>query len=301
MRRFLSHGKDNARAATETAKKLINVLEVEKGIYHVQLNRPEKMNALSLEMFETITSTAVSLRENSTIRAVILSGNGKAFCTGLDIKSVGVNPLNFPKLLNKPGRTTHSNLAQDVAYIWRQLPFPVIASLHGMCFGGGLQIAMGADFRISTPDCQFSVMEAKWGLIPDMSASVTFREQVRLDIIKELTMTARIFSGTQAQSYGFVTRSLFLKSHTYSDRCDENPFERSLDLAREIASRSPDSVAATKRLFQETWVSGEGEALDKETELQKKLLKSWNTISASGRSMGFTSLPYTTPSDLNNK
>lgn len=194
------------RFSTETAKKLVNVIELETGIYHVQLNRPEKMNALSVDMFETITSTAVSLKENKDIRAVILSGNGKAFCTGLDVKSVGLNPTNFPKLLAKPGRTQHSNLAQDVAYMWRQLPFPVIASLHGMCFGGGLQIAMGADFRISTPDCQLSVMEAKWGLIPDMSASVTFREQVRLDIIKELTMTARIFSGVQAQQYGFVTR-----------------------------------------------------------------------------------------------
>jgi enoyl-CoA hydratase/carnithine racemase len=193
--------------SSEVQKKLVTVTEVEKGIFHVLLNRPEKMNALSLEMFETITSTAVSLRENKAIRAVILSGNGKAFCTGLDVKSVAVNPLNFPKLLNKPGQTQSSNLAQDVAYMWRQLPFPVIASLHGMCFGGGLQIAMGADFRISTPDCQLSVMEAKWGLIPDMSASVTFRENVRMDVIKELTMTARIFSGTQAQTYGFVTRS----------------------------------------------------------------------------------------------
>jgi enoyl-CoA hydratase/carnithine racemase len=188
-------------------KKLVTVTEIESGIFHVLLDRPEKMNALSVEMFETITATAVSLKENKAIRAVILSGNGKAFCTGLDVKSVGTNPLNFRKLMNKPGQTNHSNLAQDVAYMWRQLPFPVIASLHGMCFGGGLQIAMGADFRISTPDCQLSVMEAKWGLIPDMSACVTFREQVRMDVIKELTMTARIFSGTQAQSYGFVTRS----------------------------------------------------------------------------------------------
>lgn len=194
-------------SSSEVSQKLVTVSEIEKGIFHVLLNRPEKMNALNLEMFETITSTAVSLRENQAIRAVILSGNGKAFCTGLDVKGVAVNPLNFPKLLNKPGRTPSSNLAQDVAYMWRQLPFPVIASLHGMCFGGGLQIAMGADFRISTPDCQLSVMEAKWGLIPDMSASVTFRENVRMDVIKELTMTARIFSGTQAQTYGFVTRS----------------------------------------------------------------------------------------------
>lgn len=193
-----------------TNKQLILINELENGIYHIQLNRPEKMNALSIEMFESITETAVSLKQNKTLRAVILSGNGKAFCTGLDIKSVGMNPLNFPKLLTKPNQTKYSNLAQDVAYMWRQLPVPVIASLHGMCFGGGLQIAMAADFRIATPDCQLSIMEAKWGLIPDMSAAVTFREHVRMDIIKELTMTARIFNGVQAASYGFVTRFIFI-------------------------------------------------------------------------------------------
>lgn len=195
-----------------STQKLILINEIENGIFHVALNRPEKMNALNIEMFETITETILNLKENKLIRVVILTGNGKAFCTGLDIKSVGINPLNFPKLLNKPGpgKIKHSNLAQDVAYLWRQLPFPVIASLHGMCFGGGLQIAMGADFRISTPDCQLSIMEAKWGLIPDMSASVTFREHVRMDIIKELTMTARIFTGQQAASYGFVTRFFFI-------------------------------------------------------------------------------------------
>ncbi len=95
-----------------------------------------------------------------------MSGKGKAFCTGLDVKSVMGNPSNMSTLLEKPGGTEHSNLAQDVGYLWRQLPFPVIASLHGMCYGGGLQIALGADFRIATPDCKLSIMEAKWGLIP---------------------------------------------------------------------------------------------------------------------------------------
>jgi enoyl-CoA hydratase/carnithine racemase len=103
------------------------------------------------------------------VRVVILSGAGKAFCTGLDIKSVGSQPSNFSKLLEKPASTPISNLAQDVGYLWRQLPCPVIASLHGMCYGGGLQIALGADFRIATPDCKLSIMEAKWGLIPGQS------------------------------------------------------------------------------------------------------------------------------------
>lgn len=194
------------RVSSGEMKNLVVVNEIETGIFHVMLNRPEKMNALSVGMFEAIAETAVSFKQNKQARVIILSGNGKAFCTGLDVKSVGSNPTNFSKLLQKPAGTEISNLAQDVGYLWRQLPVPVIASIHGMCFGGGLQIAMGADFRFSTPDCKLSVMEAKWGLIPDMSASVTFREVVRLDVIKLLSMTARVFTGEEGRHYGFITR-----------------------------------------------------------------------------------------------
>jgi len=262
---------------------LIN--EIEKGIFHVLLNRPDKMNALNVEMFESIARTATSLKAKKSARAIILSGSGKAFCTGLDVKSVGSNPMNFSMLLDKPAGTEYSNLAQDVAYLWRQLPIPVIASLHGMCFGGGLQIAMGADFRISTPDCQLSIMEGKWGLIPDMSASVTFREHVRMDVVKELTMTARIFTAEEGCGYGFVTR------------CSKDPFQSSLELAREIAARSPDAVAGAKKLFQSTWVSPESAGLDQETKIQKRLLASWNQMSAAGRSMG-VKVPYKSSKDF---
>lgn len=115
------------------------------------------------------------------------------------------NPVNFLKLLVKPGRKI-SNLAQDVGYLWRDVPAPVIAVTHGYCFGGGFQVALGADFRFSTADCEFSIMESKWGLIPDMSLTVTLRELIPIDLAKELTMTARRFSGTEAKAMGLISR-----------------------------------------------------------------------------------------------
>jgi enoyl-CoA hydratase/carnithine racemase len=191
---------------------LIISKEIESGIFHVQLNRPEKLNALSIELFESLSQTATNLKKNKAIRAVILSGNGKAFCSGLDLKSAGPgqNPENSDKLLKKPAKTEYTNLAQDSAYLWRALPFPVIACLHGVCFGGGLQIALGADFRIATPDCKLSIMEVKWGLIPDITGSITFRELIRMDVAKELAMTARVFTAEEGVGYGLVTR--YIKS-----------------------------------------------------------------------------------------
>jgi enoyl-CoA hydratase/carnithine racemase len=250
-----------------------------KGIAHVRLNRPDKLNALDMQMFEQLTTTARDLQSDRSLRAVILSGNGRAFSTGLDVKSILRNDPNasIERLLERDGK---SNLAQDVGYIWRELPIPVIAALHGMCFGGGLQIALGADIRLATPDCKLSIMEAKWGLIPDMSASVTLRELMRIDVAKELTMTGRVFIGTEAVAYGLVTR------------CVEDPQAEALQLAQEIIQRSPDSVSLTKELYQKTWVAASEEySLKLETELQLKLLKTWNQLAASGRNFGFK-VPY---------
>ena len=155
------------------------------GIARVCLNRPDKLNALDLRMFEAIAAEATKLKDNKSIRAVILSGKGRAFSTGLDVKAIlKSNPKKtMDRLLERP-LGCNGNLAQDVGYLWRDLPVPVICVLHGMCFGGGMQIALGADFRFATPDCKLSIMEAKWGLIPDMSASVTLRELVRADVAK---------------------------------------------------------------------------------------------------------------------
>lgn len=254
------------------------------GIARVYLSRPDKLNALDLSMFEAIAAEAVKLKSDTSLRAVILSGRGRAFCTGLDVKNIlKSNPKKtVNRLLERPsGYSNHStgNLAQDVGLLWRDLPVPVICSLHGMCYGGGMQIALGADFRFATPDCKLSIMEAKWGLIPDMSASVTLRELVRIDVAKELTMTGKVLNGTEAASLGLVTK------------CVHDPMAEAEKLANEILQRSPDSVAMSKELYQKTWVASQEYCLTVETDLQKKLLASWNQLAASGRNFG-VNIPY---------
>jgi enoyl-CoA hydratase/carnithine racemase len=171
------------------------------------------------------------------------------------------------------------NLAQDVSYLWRELPVPVIAVLHGMCYGAGLQIALGADMRYATPDCKLSIMEGKWGLIPDMGAAVTLRELVRIDVAKELTMTGRIFSGQEAAELGLVTKVC------------EDPLQHAEDMAKKLVKRSPDTIACAKELYQNTWMASEKECLEVETKLQRKLLASWNQVAASGRAFGWE-VPY---------
>lgn len=250
------------------------------GVARVELARPDKLNSLDLEMFQAIAQQAVAFKSDKSVRAVILSGQGRAFCTGLDVKSMAQkSPLStMEKLLERPvGKI--SNLAQDVGYLWRDLPVPVIAVLHGMCFGGGLQIALGADFRFCTPDCKLSIMESKWGLIPDMSASITLRELVRADVAKELTMTGRVVEGPEAASLGLVTR------------CCDDPMAEAERLVAEIISKSPDATAKAKQLFQSTWVAPDEFCLKVETDLQRQLLVSWNQLAASGRNFG-VNLPY---------
>lgn len=276
------------------APRVITTLDSQTGICHVQWNRQNKLNAVDMKMFEAIAETATTLQQEKSLRAVILSGKGRAFCTGLDVKAVlasagtSQGPVKqMERLLERPsgyGSKGIGNLAQDVAMLWRELPVPVIAVVHGMCYGAGLQIALGADFRISTHDCKWSVMEGKWGLIPDMGASVLLKEAVgRMDVCKELTMTGRIVSGSEAGELGLVTRV-----------CgeDDDPMEEAMALAKVLVERSPDALAATKELYQNTWTMDEGDALKEETRLQRKLLISWNQIAASGRSALGWKIPY---------
>jgi enoyl-CoA hydratase/carnithine racemase len=245
-------------------------LEIKNQIAYVTLNRPDKLNALDMPMFDAINKMARSLKKQKLIRAVIIQGSGKAFCSGLDVKSVMKNPLSAARLLIKPGRKI-SNLAQDVAYQWRQLPIPVIAVTHGKCWGGGFQIALGADFRYSTPDCEFSIMEMKWGLIPDMSGSVTLRELISIDLAKELTMTARVFNGEEAKEMGLVTH------------IDENPLARAEAFAETIISRSPDAISHTKKLFNNAWLASERKALGWETKLQRQIIGRYNQRAAASQ------------------
>ncbi|GMH66144.1 hypothetical protein TrST_g11446 [Triparma strigata] len=271
--------------ASESSKpNLVEVSSTPSGIYTVTLNNPKKHNALSFDMFRSISKTAQRLRADSSVRCVIINGEGRSFCSGLDVPSMVKNPSNGSKLLERPAEadpgTEITNLAQDVGYIWRTCPFPVIAAIHGKCYGGGLQIALGADFRYAAPDSEFSIMEAKWGIIPDMSGSVTLREVGRLDWIKELAMTARIFGAEEAHKFGLVSRVV-----------DDHMAEANT-IAEELVKRSPDAVALTKQLLNETWNNmSEKDALVLETDLQKKLLPSWNQIAASAKNFGMD-LPY---------
>lgn len=255
------------------------LLEIDSGIATVTLNRPDKYNGLDMPMFEAIAATARTLTKERQVRAIVLRGAGDAFCSGLDIKTVSSNPLNFLKLLVKPGRRI-SNLAQDVGYLWRGVPAPVIAATHGYCFGGGFQIALGADFRFATPDCRFSIMETKWGLIPDMSLTVTLRELISIDLAKELTMTARQFTGREAHAMGLVSR------------VSDDPLAEAYDFARELAERSPDAVAASKLLFNRSWTAPDKTALSWETRLQKKILARANQRIAVARNGKEPGKPY---------
>lgn len=241
------------------------------GVAEVRLNRPDKLNALDQAMFTALVETGRALARDKKVRAVVLSGEGRGFCAGLDFASflgmAGAGSGNGPTLLERDTGSP-ANFAQLAAYVWSELPVPVIAAVHGVAFGGGLQIALGADIRLVAPDARMSVMEIKWGLIPDMSGSQTLRHLVRLDVAKELTFTGRIVSGTEAVELGLATRTT------------ATPRESALDMAREIAAKSPDAIRAAKKLFHESWVGTRAEGFKLEETLQRSLIGSPNQIEA---------------------
>jgi len=233
-------------------------------IAHVSLARSDKHNALDMPMFYAIDRTIKRLRKDRSIRAVIVSGQGQDFCTGLDVKSVMKSVISPVKLLFKL-RPWRPNLAQRVSTDWQRVPSPVIAVIHGRCWGGGLQIALGADIRIATPDASLSILEGRWGLIPDMGGTLALRELSRMDIVKELAMTAKFVSGIEAKELGLVTH------------VDENPKEKALELAQTMLTQSPDAVAAAKRLYNKSWLSSAGAALFRESYYQIKILAGKNS------------------------
>ncbi len=249
---------------------------VEDGIAHVRLNRPEKLNALTLATLEQLVATARQLRRDRTLRAVVISGAGESFCSGLDFGSVLAQPSGIVRsFLPRPWRGT--NTFQEACWAWRRLPVPVIAAVHGHCYGGGLQIALAADFRIATPDSEWSVLEGKWGIIPDMTGVRTLKELVGVDTAKQLTMTARMLSGKEAHDLGLVTELAAV------------PEEAAHALARELSLRSPDALAAAKRLFDGTWTSSARHTFARERAEQLFLLFAANTKAA--RKAAFAKVP----------
>lgn len=248
---------------------------IDGGVADVRMNRPDKMNALDQAMFEGLAETARALASDGKVRCVVLSGEGRAFCAGLDFMSFmamgsGERSGGGGGTGTLLARTEESpaNRAQLAAYAWTALPVPVIAAVHGAAFGGGLQIALGADIRIVAPDAKLSVMEIKWGLIPDMSGSQTLRHLVRLDVAKELTFTGRVVSGEEAVALGLATRVA------------EKPLESALGMAREIASKSPDAIRAGKKLFEDSWLGSRHDGLALEEKLQRSLIGSANQMEA---------------------
>jgi enoyl-CoA hydratase/carnithine racemase len=248
------------------------VCTIEDGVADVRLNRPEKMNALDPAMFKAIIATGKELAADKSLRAVVLSGEGKSFCSGLDFMSfqalAEADRENLPDDIFKADADSPANFAQQPAYVWTVLPVPVIAAVHGVAFGGGLQIALGADLRLVTPDVRLSIMEIKWGLVPDMAGTQLLRHLVRLDVVKELTYTGRIISGTEAVALGLATR------------VSETPFDEAMKMAREIASKSPDAIRAAKKLLNASRQITLEEGLKLEADLQKSIIGQPNQVEA---------------------
>lgn len=244
-------------------------ITIDNHIAHVMLSRPDKMNALDMDMFDAIIQAGETVNRNSSVRCVVLSGEGKAFCAGIDLsnfsmddnKGVGNEPLAV---------RTHgiANKFQQAAWVWRELAVPVVAAVHGVAFGGGLQIMLGADIKYVTSEAKLSIMETKWGIIPDMAGTQLMRHSVRDDIIRELTYTHRIFSGEEAVQYGFATH------------ISDNPLEDALKLAAEIASKSPSAIVLAKSLLNKAPYLNVEKGLLLESVEQDKIIKKKNQLEA---------------------
>ena len=242
-------------------------LSTEDNIAFVTFNRAEKRNALDMAMFKSIEQISRRLRHNRQIRAVIVQGKGEDFCSGLDVKSMMGQKTSILALLRKwlPGQ---ANLAQKVSVNWRKIPVPVIMVIQGRCWGGGLQIALGADFRFATPGASFSIMEGKWGLIPDMGGNLALRELVAKDVGLRLAMSAEVISAHTALEYGLISE------------IHEDPLQGAKRFAGQIIERSPDAVAALKKLYQQNWLKSERSILAKESYYQVKILLGKNQARA---------------------
>ena len=205
------------------------------GIATIYLNRPDKRNAMSFDLLKELVSTAEKLKKDRYLRCVILTGEAQVFSAGIDLADLN-NPKNKAFAaweLIKPGQS----LFQKAFLIWQELPVPVIAAIEGFCFGAGMQLALASDIRIAHPETKMSIMESRWGLVPDMGLSRSLKGLISLDLAKELTLTARIFDGHYAKEIGLITH------------LDDKPLERAQEIAQEIVQRSPDAIAASKQVL----------------------------------------------------
>ncbi len=254
--------------------------EVVDGIAKVTLNRPDKMNALSLDLFNAIIEAGETIKADKSVRVVVLSGAGRAFCAGLDMELMmngGAQDLS---------ERTHGlcNIFQQAAYVWHEVQVPVIAAVHGTCYGGGLQLMTGADMRYIHPETKLSIMEMKWGIIPDMAGTQLWSAFVREDIIRELTYTARVFSGVEANEYGFATR------------LTQNPLDEAMETAKQIANKNPDAIRAAKRVISNQRQTDVAAGILLESDEQMKIMRTPNQIEAVMANMQKRAPKFTDPS-----
>ncbi len=243
-------------------------VHVDAHVAEVTLERADKFNAVDMAMIEGLVDAARRVGEDESVRAVLLSGAGDNFCAGIDLDIFTAPEPPFSPAAMRPQGSGHANLFQQPALVWRDLPVPVITAIHGICYGAGLQIALGADLRVAAPSSRLSVMEVQWGIVPDMGISVTARGLVRRDQLRELALTGRVVDGAEALSLGLVTRLA------------DDPLAAARKLAFEIAEKSPDATAGVKRLLNATADAGEAEALAMEAAIQLELLGQPNQVEA---------------------
>ncbi|MFT6436442.1 MAG: enoyl-CoA hydratase/carnithine racemase [Candidatus Azotimanducaceae bacterium] len=278
MKGMSSTQSSNTKSTDQNSEAPRVLVTIENHVAHVQLNRPDKMNALDDAMFEGIVAAGEQIKQDANVRAVVLSGSGRAFCAGLDMGNfANMAKGNSESAANvsgdKEGRLEKrtngiANRPQYVSWVWRELQVPVIAALHGVAFGGGCQISIGADMRYAAPGTKLSIMELKWGLVPDMGATPFLQKLVGDDVARELTYTNRIFLAEEAKELGLVTRI-----------CD-NPIEEALKVAADIAARNPAAIQAAKRILNNAPYESAAETLLAESIEQDNIMGTPNQVEA---------------------
>jgi enoyl-CoA hydratase/carnithine racemase len=253
----------------------INMLD--DGIADVRMNRPDKMNALDKDQWAALVEAIDTLKATPGLRVVVLSGEGRAFCAGLDLSSMqgdrdpGTSSTGHSLADRTKGIANH---AQYVAWGWRELPVPVIAAVHGVAFGAGSQIMAGADIRFVHPDTRIAIMEMKWGLVPDVGGMPLWRTQVADDVLREMIYTNREFSGVEAKAMGFATH------------VSDDPHAAAIELAKVIANKNPHAVRGAKALCNLTATATDAELLQAESDEQVKVIRTPNQMEAVMAEMG---------------
>jgi enoyl-CoA hydratase/carnithine racemase len=249
---------------------------IDQGVADVRMNRADKMNAIDQAMFDALADTGTELAKDNSVRAVVLSGEGRAFCAGLDFGSFQKMGDGGNTRAGQLTPRTHgiANRAQAAAWAWREMPVPVIAAINGVAFGGGCQIALGADIRLIAPDARMSVLEIKWGLVPDMSGLAIMRGILRDDVARELTYTGRQVTGQEAVDLGLATR------------VEADPHAAAMAMAREIASKNPHAIRGSKRLLNMVEDADAAAILMAESVEQELLIGSDNQVEAVKAGLG---------------